>query len=128
MVQNPSHLYSSTGSYTVSLTATNVGGSNTTVKSSYVNISVCPNLPVRIVGKASYSSLQAAYDASVDGDIIQAQAQVFYENFVANRSVSVTIDGGNTCDYSSNQDKSIIVGVPQIAAGTVTLENMMISN
>ncbi len=37
-LQNPSHVYTMAGTYTVSLTATNAAGSNTTVRSGYVNV------------------------------------------------------------------------------------------
>jgi PKD repeat protein len=41
--QNPSHTYTAAGTYDVSLTATNVGGSNTKVKTGYVNVTeTCP--------------------------------------------------------------------------------------
>ncbi len=38
--QNPSHTYTMVGSYTVSLTATNVGGSNTASKSDYISVTI----------------------------------------------------------------------------------------
>ncbi|HGY89785.1 MAG TPA: PKD domain-containing protein [Planctomycetes bacterium] len=38
--QNPSHTYASTGSYTVSLTVTGPGGSDTMTKTAYVNVGV----------------------------------------------------------------------------------------
>jgi len=37
-LQNPSHTYSATGTYTVSLTATNIGGSDTITRSGYVYV------------------------------------------------------------------------------------------
>ncbi len=37
-VRNPSHTYSAAGSYTVALTATNAGGSNTNTKTSYITV------------------------------------------------------------------------------------------
>ncbi len=40
--QNPSHSYTSAGSYTVSLTATNSGGSNTRVRSDLVHVATAP--------------------------------------------------------------------------------------
>ena len=36
--KNPSHTYSTAGNYTVSLTATNSGGSNTNTKTNYINV------------------------------------------------------------------------------------------
>ncbi len=41
-VQNPSHSYATAGSYAVSLTATNSGGSNTRVRSDLVHVTTAP--------------------------------------------------------------------------------------
>jgi PGF-pre-PGF domain-containing protein len=40
--QNPSHTYSVTGTYTVSLKATNSAGSNTTTRANYITVSATP--------------------------------------------------------------------------------------
>jgi len=40
--QNPQHTYSTTGTYSVALTATNAAGSNTTTKSGYITATVPP--------------------------------------------------------------------------------------
>jgi PKD repeat protein len=40
--QNPVYTYASTGSFTVTLTATNTAGTNTTVKTSYINVYLVP--------------------------------------------------------------------------------------
>ena len=42
--QNPSHTYSSVGTYIVSLTATNANGSNTETKSSYITANNCTGI------------------------------------------------------------------------------------
>jgi len=44
--QNPSHVYSTAGSYTVALTATNSYGSNTNTKPSYITANAPPSPPV----------------------------------------------------------------------------------
>ena len=44
-VQNPSHTYTAPGTYTVSLTATNAGGSNTMTKTDYITVQTCSNPP-----------------------------------------------------------------------------------
>ena len=43
--QNPSHTYQDAGIYTVSLTATGPGGSNTETKTDYINVSTPPSPP-----------------------------------------------------------------------------------
>jgi hypothetical protein len=88
---------------------------------------VCTGLHIRIPGKGSYANLQDAYNAAAEGDIIQALATDLYENFAANRNISVTVDGGYNCDYSSNPDKSVIRGMPHVTSGTVTMKNFRIS-
>ncbi len=45
-LQNPTHVYSVPGTYTVSLTATNIMGSDTKVKSGYINVEAAPAAPV----------------------------------------------------------------------------------
>jgi len=44
--QNPSHQYTSAGTYTVALTASNAGGSNTNTKTNYVTVTTGPPPPV----------------------------------------------------------------------------------
>ncbi len=127
-LQNPSHAYASAGTYTVSLTATNSSGTNTVTKNSYITVQQCPNSPVRILGKADYSSLQAAYNAAVSGDTIQSQAITFVENLTANRDISITIDGGYSCDYSSNPGSTALKGMLTTSSGTTTIKNFNLQN
>lgn len=93
-------------------------------------LSSCANPPVKIARATPlyFSTLQAAYDAAVSGDIISSQAQVFVENLTANRDIAVTLDGGYSCDYSFNPDKTTIKGMPRTSSGTVTMKNFRISN
>jgi len=44
--QNPVHTYETTGIYTVNLTATNYGGSNSTTKTDYINVTSDSSAPV----------------------------------------------------------------------------------
>ena len=43
---NPSHRYTSAGTYTVNLTVTNAGGSNSQLRSNYISVSASPSAPV----------------------------------------------------------------------------------
>jgi PKD repeat protein len=46
--QNPSHIYSTAGAYTVNLTVTNTGGSNNDVKTDYITVGALPGAPVAL--------------------------------------------------------------------------------
>jgi len=70
--------------------------------------------------------LQAAYDAAVDGDTIQAVAIDFTENLTANAAKTVTLDGGYLCGFASGPGKTNIIGAPKISNGTVNMKNIHI--
>ncbi len=77
---------------------------------------------------ATYSSLQAAYEAAQNGDTLKIQSGLLTEDFTADQPTSVTIDGGYTVDYSSNPGMTTIIGLETIGNGTVTWKNFTISN
>jgi YD repeat-containing protein len=106
--------------------AVDLAGNSEAVKSQMYGI--CTGAHVQIAGKGSYASLQDAYNAAVDRDVIQALATEFFEDFTANHNISVTLDGGYNCDYSSNAGgKSVIHGMPHVTGGTVKLKNIRVS-
>ncbi len=123
--QNPTHTYTTTGSNTVSLTVTNIAGSDTKTMVNYITVQPCPNLPVRIAGTTPsyYSTLQAAYDAAANGDTIQSLAVNFIDNFNANRDISVTLNGGYGCGYISQIGNTVLQGMVTTSAGTLTIGN-----
>ncbi len=86
----------------------------------------CP-LPVRIAGAVPvyYSTLQEAYDAAIDGDIIQSQDSVFLEDLYIDRNISVTFEGGYNCDYAIS-GATVLNGNMTISNGTVTMENVQV--
>ncbi|MGD0533810.1 MAG: PKD domain-containing protein, partial [Methanoregula sp.] len=53
--QNPVYTYTAAGNYTVCLTATNAGGSNTTIQTDYIIVTGSP-VPVPVTGPATISS------------------------------------------------------------------------
>jgi PKD repeat protein len=61
--QNPSHTYNATGTYTVSLTATNGAGSNTLTRTGYVSVGTTSTGP--IVRKAASTVVNATATSSV---------------------------------------------------------------
>jgi YD repeat-containing protein len=128
-LRNPSHTYRNPGTYTVSLTATNAGGSNPEIKTNYISVSACANLPVKnvsLIPPRYYSSLQAAYSAAANGNLIQVQAIQFTENLTAHLPITVTLDGGYDCNYGSNASNTALKGMVTINAGTVTMKNFVL--
>ncbi|GBD97086.1 MAG TPA: choice-of-anchor D domain-containing protein [Nitrospirae bacterium] len=89
---------------------------------------LCADPPVRIDGVTPiyYSTLQEAYDAAADGDIIQSQASRFIENLNINRNISITLEGGYDCSYSNITDKTRIQGDMTVSDGTANIENFML--
>ncbi len=73
-----------------------------------------------------YSTLQAAYNAVADGNIIESQAIVFTENLNINRSISVTLKGGYDTTFTSNSSNTTISGSLTISSGTLTVENLIV--
>ena len=122
--QNPNHVYNTPGTYTVSLTAANVSGSSSATK--IITVNPCGTLPVKI-GAFYYSTLQAAYNAAADGDVIQALAIDFTESLTINRAISVTLEGGYMCGFSANPPgMTYINGEPHTNGGTITMRNIHI--
>jgi hypothetical protein len=83
------------------------------------------SLPVKI-GSAYYSSLQAAYNAAVNGDVIQTQAVVFTENLNINRNISITLQGGYNSDYTAIIGKTSLQGQMTVSNGRVTAKDFIL--
>ena len=72
-----------------------------------------------------YSTLQAAYDAAIDGDTIQSQGITFVEElFIDDLSnKSVTLQAGYNNDYSAVTGITSLNGDMTISNGIVTIES-----
>jgi len=72
--QNPSHTYTSAGTYDVSLTAANMGGSNATVKAGYVSVTAAQvsNQATNIEGMTAKSTI-------IIGDAANKQTLINYD-------------------------------------------------
>jgi PKD repeat protein len=127
-LQNPSHIYASPGSYTVSLTVTNASAPDTKIVTNYIVVQSCTNSPVRITGTipSYYSTLQAAYDAAIDGDIIQSLGFDFAENLSINRNISIDLQGGYDCNYASAATNTTLKGMITTTSGTLTIKNFIL--
>jgi PKD repeat protein len=90
----------------------------------------CANPPVRINGATPvyYSTLQEAYDAAVEGDIIQSQAARFIENLNIddNGSKYVVLEGGYDCGYTGVIGKTRIKGRIKSSMGKAKGKNFKV--
>jgi PKD repeat protein len=86
---------------------------------------ICPNPPVKI-GATYYSTPQQAYNAADNGDIIQIQGVRFVENLNIYRNISVTLEGGYSCDYTEIIGETRLKGAMTISKGTLTIGNFVV--
>jgi hypothetical protein len=126
-LQNPTHTYTATGYYTVSLTTTGTGGSVTMTKSYYITVWACSNQTVKIGGTLSYyPTVQNACNATTNGDSVQMMALEFSENLELQNDSVITLDGGYGCDFSSKPWVTTINGSLTIKGGTAIIENVIL--
>lgn len=128
-LQNPAHTYDQQiGYYTVSLIATNAGGSNTLTKTNYITVQ-CPNDFVKNINSGiMYSTLQSAYNAAADNDSIRVQAVNFVGDLIVNRPVNITLTGGYDCFFVTRSGNTTVKGKIQTmpGGGKLTIGNIEI--
>jgi len=129
--QNPVHVFETygTGTYTVTLTATNAGGSSNPVVHA-ISVSVCSNShSIKLLSTGNpYDSISAAYTDAIDGDTIQSQAIHFIDNVTVDKNI--TLDGGYDCQIAQKLGNTTIKGVIDpaitVTTGSVTFEGISI--
>lgn len=122
--KNPSHIYDSQGTYIVSLTASNPYGTSSQTKTDYIIVQAGSSYTVKIVASGTtYTTLQAAYNAAVDGDVILCQAAELVENLTFDQNKSLTIAGGYNPEFTNNPGITTIRGTMAISAGALAAQN-----
>ncbi|MCC4771150.1 PKD domain-containing protein [Methanosarcina sp. DH2] len=133
--QSPSHIYSSSGKYTVGLTVTNAFGSNTFKAPSFVNVlSIAAPAPdftsnvisgkapliVRFEDRSSGGPTAWEWDFNSDGTIDSIEQNPVYE-FTDNGSYTVTLRVGNGTAWNNlTKSNYIMVGDGLHASFTVS--------
>jgi hypothetical protein len=83
------------------------------------------------IGGSAYTSLQAAYNAAANGDVIKCRAMTFVENLTVNRNITVTLDGGYDSTFTTNAGgQTTIKGMltTTVGGGTITIKNFVLEN
>ncbi|MCM2356851.1 MAG: PKD domain-containing protein [Geobacteraceae bacterium] len=127
-LQSPSHTYTQPGTYSVTLQASNASGSNTVTKNNLVAITLTPVNGVQILGSppVSYSTLQAAFDAAQDGQVIQSQAVGFTEGLNLVNPVTVSLTGGYNGNFTTDTETTVVTGTLTITGGSLTVDKLAI--
>lgn len=83
--------------------------------------------PLVKIGTTGYGTLQAAYNAAIDGSVIKAKEHTFIEDLLLYRDdISVTLEGGYDSLYFDNPKYTEIDGTLIIEKGDATIENIII--
>lgn len=93
----------------------------------WVTATFNPILQAKLLPPATYyASLQDAYNAAANGNIIKAQVYTFHENLQLNQPVSITLDGGVDGSYRDNIGMTTLNGSLTINSGTLTINFIII--
>ncbi len=96
------------------------------------NFSAAPTGTVRIAGTSPvyYNSIQSAYGAAVNNDVIQLRAIVNSGSSDFNRTdipgLTLTLKGGYNATYTDNTGMSIVAYPVTVGSGTVIFDNIEI--
>jgi hypothetical protein len=87
----------------------------------------CSHGNAKIVRTADYyPTILEAYNTCVNGDTLQLQAMEFNEDLELSHPVTVTLQGGFGCDYSSSPGFTSITGTMTINHGMITLDRLIL--
>lgn len=140
-LKNPTHTYSTKGTYSVTLTASNRGGTNTTIKSSYITVSdpkistsefTMTGVSTTTTGSAQNVSVDSA-NATTNGNIVtlanagtnwSSVAIVLTDTPVTNTSGSTTTLEGTVSNVVANIT-TVTVPIPSLGNPVVNLSLSM---
>jgi hypothetical protein len=111
------------GQCTVTMNSNTAVTANFAVYSSQT--SGCSGPPVMIARSGQYySTIQAAYNAAREGDVIQIQAVELTGDIDIYRNISITFSGGYDCDFSGYVQNSVINGMLVLDGGSFIADSI----
>jgi hypothetical protein len=76
---------------------------------------------------AIYETLQGAYDAALDNDVLTARNIIFNDSdLTLRRNISVRLKGGLAADFTTAEGYTTIFGAVKVISGKLQLENLII--
>jgi len=111
---------------TLKFFAKDLAGNSEAIKTEVYNINMGPVM----IGSTSYSTIQAAYDAAVNGNVIKCRDLTFIENLIVYRNVSVTLEGGYDSTFTTNYGiMTTLRGmiITSVGGGTLTIKNFTLT-
>ena len=124
-----SYTFASTVNKRLYAWAKDAAGNVSASKRTSVTFSTTCSNPKFKIGEGAmfnYPSIQAAYDGLSTGEVLEIQAAAFSGNLNLQQDISVTLDGGYLCDFSTNPEQTEIHGTLTISDGCVTVGNIII--
>ena len=121
--QNPAHLYTTPGTYPVTLTTR--AGTQLVAASqpSYITVLACANAPVK-TGNAYYPLIEDAYTMATDSGIIKLQAMNFSSDLLLERDIRVALAGGYDCGFAESPAPTGLFGALRVSRGTVRIDRL----
>ncbi len=100
---------------------------NRTVMAIYMTPTASPVIRVEnSITVGTYSTIQSAFNATVNDDIIEMHAMTFNESPNFHSNFSVLLKGGYDSSFSSQVGVTTIHGTLTVGAGTITVENLIV--
>ena len=131
-LKNPSHTFTTAGTYTVLLRVTDSDGSiDTLMKTNYITVTSgsgieeCSNFPIK-KNSFYYSTLQNAHDSAAEGESIKLHKLNISNSLSVSRDVTVILQGGYNCDYSGTEGMTSINGNITVNTGTLIIGNVIL--
>ncbi len=134
-VQSPSHIYDTAGTYTVNLTVTNAGGSDSEVKTGYITVTAAPVLPVaaftsdvqtgtapltvQFTDASTGTPTSWAWDFTNDGMVdstVQSPSHIYDTAGTYSVNLTVTNAGGSDSEVKTGYITVTAVPVSPVAA------------
>nr|WP_321431224.1 PKD domain-containing protein [uncultured Methanolobus sp.] len=114
--QNPTHSYTTAGSYNVTLNATNAAGSNVSVVTSYINVSVASTDSTDSGSSGTRASVSQGQDPKI---VSQSASSV--KRVTGGSEVKYDFSGSGTpvigISFDAKEDKGLVVAKVQVLSG-----------